>query len=117
MYEYLAEVVRVIDGDTLVLQVDNGFRSSYTDSFRLYGINAPEQRTRDLEEKRRGIAATEFLKSLLPIDGLVRVRTFKDRRGKYGRYLAQVFIDDSGTSVNDLMVEHGHAVPYMDNLR
>ena len=113
MYEYNAKVVAVIDGDTVTLDVDLGFGVRRIDKFRLYGpdsdapmgINAPEMNTPE------GKAARQFLVSLIG-ESIVMVRTVKDRREKYGRYLAVIFtcgIDGRPTNINQLMVDSGHA--------
>lgn len=104
MYQYKAEVIKVVDGDTVHLSVDLGFDIKRRDAFRLYGINAPEMNTPE------GIAAKEWLVQKLT-EGVLIITTRKDKREKYGRYLATLWIDQK--NVNDQMVEAGHAVPYM----
>jgi micrococcal nuclease len=104
MYEYTARVIRVVDGDTLWLDVDLGFDVARKDSFRLWGINAPEHGTPE------GDAATQWLKDQLAGLETVRVATQKDKREKYGRYLATLWV--GSRCVNTDMVEAGHAVPY-----
>jgi len=108
MYNYNAELKRVIDGDTIVLDVDLGFGIWLRDEhIRLARINCPETRTRDLEEKAKGIAAREFVQfMLLEPTNNIQLKTFKDK-GKYGRYIADVFIN--GTNLNDLLVSEGLA--------
>lgn len=111
-YLYRAEVVHVVDGDTIDVDIDLGF---YTwikkQRIRMFGIDAPEMRG---DERPAGQAATEFLRDL--IDGkTVILRTIKgkdggDSRGKYGRWLATVYID--GLDVNQHMIDTGHAEPY-----
>jgi len=108
MYEYNAEVVRVVDGDTVDLRVDVGFKCSFNDRFRLEGIDAPESRTRDLIEKKAGLAAKDFLSDYLPVGRTITVKTGKP--GKYGRWIATLYRD--GVNVNQLMVKEGHARPY-----
>jgi len=113
-YHYNAELIRVVDGDTVDLAVDLGFNVKVKERFRLFGINAPESRTRDLEEKARGLAAKEALKTFLEhhSDRLV-VRSIKDKKGKYGRYLGELLITAATggyTNVNVWMVQHGFAV-------
>ena len=103
MYEYRATLVRVVDGDTVWLEVDLGFDIRRLDSFRLVGINAPEMNTAE------GKAAREWLVARLP--AVLMIRTVKDRREKYGRYLATLYVD--GTNVNEQMIEEGHAQRYM----
>lgn len=114
MYEYRAQLIRVVDGDTLDLEVDLGFGIAKADRFRLAGINAPEVRGAD---KARGELATMCLRDLLEnaADGWVTVRTTKDKREKYGRYLAQVLVtgrDGTVTDVGAALVTEGLAAPY-----
>ena len=112
MYRYNAIVDRVVDGDTVDLSVDLGFRIWRADRFRLYGpdpskpagLNAPELRTPE------GKAAKEFLCSVLKPGMEVIVETLKDRQEKYGRYLAVIyFVDGTGRNVAEEMIKSGHA--------
>jgi len=105
MYEYAAQVVRVIDADTVVLDVDLGFDTSRRDIFRLYGINAAEHGTPS------GDAATAYLTAILTVGLEITVSTHKDKFDKYGRMLAVLTTPD-GKSVNDELVATGHAAPY-----
>jgi micrococcal nuclease len=105
MYHYLAEVLRVIDGDTVDALVDLGFHIRITKRLRLKGIDAPEKHK---PTKDAGDAATDYLKGL--IEGqAVAIKTELDSSDKYGRLLATIYLDD-GTNVNDLLVQEGHAV-------
>lgn len=106
-YRYRAALVRVVDGDTVDLDVDLGFHVRVRERFRLYGINAPEVRTRDLEEKARGKATSDRLREILESADEIVVETFKDRQGKFGRWLARLYVGE--TIVNDLLVEEGLA--------
>lgn len=109
MYQYKAQVIRVVDGDTVWLEVDLGFDVRRRDSFRLVGINAPEMRTAE------GVAAREWLVAQLAgaeAPGRLTIATNKDKREKFGRYLATLWVDEFGPSVNDAMVTAGHAVVY-----
>lgn len=107
MYEYLARVVRVIDGDTIEVDVDLGFKIRQTVIVRLFGLNAPELPTPE------GKAAKEWLTKQIE-NQTVTIRTVKDRKEKYGRYLA--FVDawverlQSTQSINAMMVAEGLAV-------
>jgi len=104
MYEYKAQVVKVYDGDTITVDVDLGFKTCIKgEKIRLLRINAPEVRG---EEKESGKLSRDFLKNLL-LDQEIMLRTTKDKKGKYGRYLGEVFFN--GSNVNDLMVEKGFA--------
>lgn len=112
MYEYRATILRVIDGDTIEARVDLGFDVSVIERFRLYGINAPETKGESREE---GKAATEYLRVLVAKnaqDGVLTIQTRKDKREKYGRYLAVLIAGD--WNLNAVMVNTGHAVPYME---
>ena len=111
LYQYQARVLRVIDGDTVQLDVDFGFDVRQRMTVRLYGINAPEMNTPE------GKAAKMHL-AMLIVEGMVlELQTLKDKREKYGRYLAVLMLKmpgpDGRVNVNQMMVEDGHAVPYM----
>jgi micrococcal nuclease len=102
-YVYKGDVIKVVDGDTVDILVDLGFSITTLIRFRLCGINAPETRG---VERPEGVKAKRFLKN--KIDGKeVIVRTYQDRTGKYGRYLADIYIDEE--NVNELMIKKGHA--------
>lgn len=107
MYNYRARLVRVIDGDTVELEIDLGFRVSIRDKVRLYGINAPERRGTTMEA---GDAATQYLSHLLQThapDGILTIHTYRDAREKYGRWLGTLLA--SGRDINRMMVHAGHA--------
>ena len=110
MYEYRAKVTKVVDGDTMDLAIDLGFDIVYNSRIRLYGINTPESRTRDLEEKARGLAAKDRVKELCPVGADVTLKTSKDGKGKFGRILGEIFVGNM--SVNKRLVSEGHAVEY-----
>ena len=110
MYEYKATIRRVVDGDTVDVTLDLGFDILYNNRIRLLGIDAPESRTRDLEEKSLGLAAKDRVKELCPVGSTVILRTTKDGKGKFGRILGEIFVEEQ--SVNKLLVEEGHAVEY-----
>lgn len=114
MFEYKCKIDRVVDGDTVDLWVDLGFKIQIHERFRLYGINAPESRTKDLTEKMAGIAATKFLVELLHnMTGDLVVTTLKDKKGKYGRWIGTLWMDrgtDMEMNINEEMVSVGHAV-------
>jgi micrococcal nuclease len=120
MYEYAARVVRVIDGDTLVADVDLGFHVSVRETFRLTGIDTPEMHgvKKDSEEYRRGLEAKRFVEKLLELtDWRVMLRT-KKNTGKYGRWLAEVLpvLEEGGVhpwtaaTINESLVREGLAV-------
>ena len=110
LYHYRAVVQSVYDGDTCTVDIDLGLGIWVRgEKLRLYRINAPERRG---VEKEAGLDSGDYLRHL--IDGKeVYVQTVKDRKGKYGRYLADIWLegeDGTWTNVNDLMVQHGYAV-------
>ena len=110
MYEYKCKVLRVVDGDTVDVDIDLGFGIwMHKERVRILGIDSPESRTRDLIEKRFGLAAKEFVRSLMPVGSTVIVRTQKDKTGKFGRILGDFIID--GERLSDLMIKENHAVP------
>lgn len=114
MYEYKATVLEIIDGDTIEVMIDLGFDVKLVSRLRMYGVNAPESRTRDKEEKVRGLAAKDRLKELI-LGKEVIVNTFKDKEEKFGRMLANVTLD--GKVINDQLIEEGHAVAYFGGKR
>jgi len=108
MYIYNAELIRVIDGDTIEAMVDLGFYTWHKVTVRLYGINTPETRTRDLEEKERGLAAKKRLTELLY--GMFILESHGI--GKYGRCLGSIYVDDK--CLNKILLDEGHAEIYND---
>ena len=116
MYEYNAIVTHVVDGDTMDVTLDLGFDILYNSRIRLFGINTPESRTRDLEEKARGLAAKDRVLELCPIGQQVIVKTQKDGKGKYGRILGQFKVYDmhQGKDIilNEWMIENHIGVAY-----
>ena len=111
MYEYGCEVDRVVDGDTIDVTLDLGFDILFKSRVRLYGIDTPESRTRNLDEKARGKLATRFLENAIKTAEQVVIRTeLKDSRGKFGRVLGTVVCD--GKDINEAMVENFMAAKY-----
>ena len=114
LYHYKAEVLSVYDGDTVTLMIDQGMKHFARVKIRMIGINTPEIRTTDLEEKKRGYEAKDYLKSR--IEGkTVIVHTLK--KGKFGRWLGVIWdydenAEELGESLNDEMIRVGHAVAY-----
>ena len=114
MYEYKAELIKVVDGDTVDLKVDLGHSTFTEQRYRLYRINAPESRG---PERPQGLEATEHLKFLIgkaENSGYpLVIKTHQDKKGKFGRYLCDLygFIEPEGEEVclNDQMVFDGHA--------
>ena len=114
MYEYYAELRRVVDGDTVDVTIDCGFKMHIKERVRLKGINTPECRTRDLEEKARGLAAKDRLIDILASWGnRMIIRTSIDKKGKFGRLLGELinpFKEEE--NANKMLLEEGHAVEY-----
>ena len=118
MYSYTAKLIKLIDGDTIDAMIDLGFNLSIKKRIRLAGINAYESRTRDKEEKKKGLAAKERLKQIFGDDPDFRL--VSHGVGKYGRCLGDVYVikrylrSDKyhGKSVNTALVKEGHAVKY-----
>ena len=111
MYEYQAIIKRVVDGDTVDIDIDLGFGVMLKDErVRIMGIDTPESRTRDLTEKKFGLAAKERLKQLLGKKSILKCKEY-DSKGKFGRILGD-FTTNDGRMVTDVLVEEGHAVAY-----
>ena len=111
MYEYGCKVTRVVDGDTVDCILDLGFSILHKCRVRLFGIDTPESRTRDKDEKVRGKLAAKFLKDAIDNGKKVILRTkLKDSKGKYGRVLGEVVVDD--ININVSMIENYLAVAY-----
>ena len=111
MYEYACKVERIVDGDTCDVVLDLGFNILHKCRVRLYGIDTPESRTRNLDEKARGKMASAFLKNAVNEGKKIVIQTkLKDSKGKFGRVLGDVVVD--GVNVNQEMVIHHHAVAY-----
>ena len=110
MYEYNCKIVRVIDGDSIILDIDLGFGLwIHGESIRLFGVDCPECRSRDKEEKAAGLAAKDFVKRLLHDGGTYTLTTRE--KGKFGRYLGTIYLTEE-TSINDALVKERLAVPY-----
>jgi len=111
MYEYSCEVKRVVDGDTVDVVLDLGFDILYKCRVRLYGIDTPESRTRNKDEKARGKLASAFLKNAIDNGTKVVIQTkLKDSKGKFGRVLGDVVVD--GVNINKAMIDNYHAAAY-----
>lgn len=128
MYEYRAQILSVTDGDTVRLDVDLGFSLRQKMTLRLYGINTPE--LHGVADAAPGKAARDYLTSLLSNGGqgpaggpltmswkAVTIKTIKDKTDKYGRLLADIYLDKDPESVNLKMVKAGHAVAYFGGAR
>jgi micrococcal nuclease len=114
-YNYNVEISRVVDGDTVDVMIDLGFDTHIKRRVRMHGINAPESRTRDLEEKKKGLAAKERLKEILASDKIIMK---SHGNGKYGRVLGELYVEkDQEISVNEILVREGHAKEYFGGKR
>lgn len=113
VYLYNAEVVKVVDGDTFKITIDLGFEVSIgPKSVRLYGVNTPESRTTNLEEKKMGLAAKEFTDQWIKkANNKVKIETILDKNEKYGRILARVW-NNAGECLNTEIVKAGLAREY-----
>jgi len=113
MYEYNYKLVRVVDGDTVDIDIDLGFGTWLRKQrIRLMGIDTPESRTRDDEEKKFGILAKEKLQQLLANSRVVK--TFKDEKGKFGRVLGdfEVYYKDRWCGVVEVLIKEHYGVKY-----
>ena len=111
MYEYKAVIDRVIDGDTVDVDIQLGFNVVLAKQrVRLHGIDTPESRTRNLEEKVRGLLSKDYLRDKCP-KGSTVILVSKER-GKFGRILGILYNENIQASINDRMIEDGYAVPY-----
>jgi micrococcal nuclease len=114
---YSAKVLNVVDGDTFDCMIDLGFSVHMSARVRLYGINTPESRTKDLKEKEMGLKAKEFTKDWLTRHQTVYIRTVVDKNEKYGRVLAEVYsspntTDPTTARLNTDIIQAGYAREY-----
>ena len=111
-YEYTAKLDRVVDGDTCDALIDLGFNTWVKKRIRFKGVDTWECRTRDLDEKKKGLAAKAFTKDLLENSDDGKFSIISYGTGKYGRVLGELFVKGHEKSVNDLLLENGHAYEY-----
>jgi len=112
MYNYkIKKINKVVDGDTVDLDIDLGFGITITQRVRLKGINAAETKTLNLEEKTKGLVAKEWLKTELSKNGDWTIQTFKE--DKYGRILGVLYLIGEPVTINERMINEGIANPYM----
>lgn len=116
MFEYYAKVLKVVDGDTIDVMVDLGMGVHRKERLRFARINAWETRG---EHKEKGKLAKARVEYFLPVGDKIIIKTQKDKRGKFGRYLAEIIIPSNewkeikeDTNLNDLLLKEGHAVLY-----
>ena len=122
MYIYKICLLKVVDGDTIDAEIDLGFDVKVKKRVRFMGVNAPESRTRDLEEKARGLAAKNRVKQLL--EGCKNITLKSHGVGKFGRCLGELHLDIVDgqekltlVSLNELLINEGHATEYYGGKR
>ena len=115
MYEYnIKKVTKVVDGDTIDVDIDLGFNISYSQRVRLAGIDTPESRTKDAREKALGLEVKNKVKSAIESAKTVIIKTeLPDSTEKYGRILGWVYLDGAAKSLNEQLIEEGYAWGYM----
>lgn len=123
MYEYKCKILKIVDGDTVDVDIDLGFGVWLRDErVRIMGIDTPESRTSNKEEKVFGLLAKDKLKYLLPLGSTQNLKTFKDNstgedaKGKFGRILGDFKVyyadEDREALVTEILIKEGHAVAY-----
>ena len=117
MHEYKCTILRVVDGDTVDVDIDLGFGVWLRkERVRIHGIDTPESRTRDLEEKKYGLAAKQFVKDILLVGSQQRLITEKDKTGKFGRILGKFLVhdvkEDREMHLGQIMIREHQAVEY-----
>ena len=110
-YNYLVDNIQVYDGDTIRADIDLGFGIwARNQKLRLAGINTPELNSKDPQEKVKAYEVRDYIRDLLKNNDQTAVRTIHDKKGKYGRWLAILFID--GININEMLIELGMAKTY-----
>ena len=119
MFEYyVKKVTKVVDGDTIDVEIDLGFDISFSSRVRLAGIDTPESRTTDKAEKELGLEVKKKLGELISNAKTVVIRTEKmDSSEKYGRILGWLYLDGEALSVNEALVAGGYAWGYMGDTK
>lgn len=119
MYEYhVKKVTKVVDGDTIDVEIDLGFDISFSSRVRLAGIDTPESRTTNKEEKVLGLEVKEKLKKVIDSAKVIVIRTEKmDSSEKYGRILGWLYLDGAEQSVNEALIAGGYAWEYMGDTK
>lgn len=120
MFRYKCIIRRVVDGDTVDVDIDLGFGIwQHNERVRIHGIDTPESRTRDKVEKQFGLLAKKFVQKYLPVGSkqtLVTEKAGDESKGKFGRILGKFEVYDGETDstmfLGDIMIREGHAVPY-----
>lgn len=112
-YWYKASVVKIVDGDTLDIDIDLGFDIWHALRIRLNGIDTPELRSSDIEEKDRANQAKDFVKNWLEKRNYkILIQTKRDKTEKYGRILAEVYCQSKMDNLNNDLIKEGLAKPY-----
>jgi len=111
-HNYSAVLMRVVDGDTCDAMIDLGFDTWVKKRIRFYGVDTWESRTRNLEEKAKGLEAKAYVKDLLENSDEGKFLLKSHGVGKYGRVLGELFVKGHESSVNELLKENGHAYEY-----
>jgi len=119
MYEYrVKKVLKVVDGDTIDVDIDLGFDISFTSRVRLAGIDTPESRTTDKMEKTLGLEVKKKLGELIASAQTIVIKTEKpDSSEKYGRILGWLYLDGAEKSVNEALIAGGYAWGYMGDTK
>ena len=122
MYEYRAKILRVVDGDTVDVDIDLGYGVwMHKERIRMMGIDTPESRTRDKVEKKFGLASKEYVKAYLPIGSMQILKTEidksgEDKKGKFGRILGDFLVydskEDAQRKLTEIMIDQGYGVAY-----
>ena len=111
-FGYSCKLDRVVDGDTCDALIDLGFDTYVKKRIRFYGVDTWESRTRNLEEKKKGLAAKAYVEDLLKNSDNGKFSIISHGVGKYGRVLGEIFVKGHETSVNKFLMENGHAYQY-----
>lgn len=110
MYTYKATVKSIYDGDTMRVDIDLGFGVIFKDqSLRLLGIDTPEVRG---EERPQGLISKKFVEERIPVGAVIKIITERDRKEKFGRYLATVYYSNDMKNLNEELLQSGMATPY-----
>lgn len=115
MYQYKAKILKILDGDTVEIDLDLGFNITLAaQKVRLSGIDTPESRTTDTEEKPRGLLSKKKLQEKLPVGSYLTIETLRadSNDDKFGRILG-IFIAQDGTNINQWMIANNYAVSYL----
>jgi micrococcal nuclease len=110
LYNYTCTLLRVVDGDTVDAMVDLGFNVQFKSRIRLYGVDTWEKRTRNKEEKKKGILASQYTKEFLEAEGTFILKSHGV--GKYGRCLGTLWTNDYSKCLNEELKKEGHAYEY-----